>query len=130
MKHPCTNCGSRDWPRHDTSCPLCRAEPEDSDDSYDALFDDTTPDTNALLSADAHLIGVDDADLGAYRRMVELAHALEWRCAQQLSVLSDVLDYREGRNRFDLSGLPEDERDNEAHDLWQEVENRIREALH
>jgi hypothetical protein len=129
MKHPCTNCGSRDWPRHDTSCPLCRAEPEDSDDSYDALFDDTTPDTNALLSADALHIGDEVVAFGAYRRMTELSQDFERKCAQQLSILREVLDYRQGKGRFDLSGLAEDERNNEAHDLWQEVENRIREAL-
>jgi NMD protein affecting ribosome stability and mRNA decay len=28
MNWPCTRCGSRDWPRADTSCPLCYKEEE------------------------------------------------------------------------------------------------------
>lgn len=32
-RFPCTLCGSRDWPRENTSCPLCAVEKEkDSDD--------------------------------------------------------------------------------------------------
>jgi hypothetical protein len=32
-RFPCTLCGSRDWPREDTSCPLCQTE--DDDDTED-----------------------------------------------------------------------------------------------
>lgn len=28
MKHPCSICGSRDWPSEDTDCPLCCEIPE------------------------------------------------------------------------------------------------------
>jgi hypothetical protein len=28
MNHPCSLCGSRDWPREDTDCPQCYGEPE------------------------------------------------------------------------------------------------------
>ncbi len=37
-KHACTLCGSRDWPRLDTSCPPCHGEPED-----DGLWDNLDP---------------------------------------------------------------------------------------
>jgi len=28
----CTMCGSTDWPRSDTSCPLCREEEKEEDE--------------------------------------------------------------------------------------------------
>ena len=30
MKFPCSNCGSRNWPRLGTTCPLCWGDPEES----------------------------------------------------------------------------------------------------
>lgn len=40
MKFPCTLCGSRDWPRLDTDCPLCHGEPEeDTRDEYQEWLD-------------------------------------------------------------------------------------------
>jgi len=33
MNWVCTGCGSRDWPREDTSCPLCyQAEKEETEE--------------------------------------------------------------------------------------------------
>jgi hypothetical protein len=43
--------------------------------------------------------------------------------------LQQVLDYRHGKGRFNLSHLNFYERDNAAHDLWQEVEDEIRQAI-
>jgi hypothetical protein len=43
--------------------------------------------------------------------------------------LQQVLDYRHGKGRFNLSHLNFCERDNAAHDLWQEVEDDIRQAI-
>jgi hypothetical protein len=46
-----------------------------------------------------------------------------------ISALKQVIDYREGKGRFDLSRLNEYDRANESHDLWQEVECDIRQAI-
>jgi hypothetical protein len=43
--------------------------------------------------------------------------------------LQQVLDYRHGKGRFNLQHLNFYERDNAAHDLWQEVEDDIRQAI-
>lgn len=43
--------------------------------------------------------------------------------------LQQVLDYRHGKGKFNLSHLNSYERDNAAHDLWQEVEDDIRQAI-
>ena len=50
IKFPCTMCGSRNWPREDTSCPLC-AMPEEEESytspviySVTGYYDDETPD--------------------------------------------------------------------------------------
>ena len=43
--------------------------------------------------------------------------------------LQQVLDYRHGKGRFNLSHLNFYERDNAAHDLWQEVEDDLRQAI-
>ena len=32
LKFPCTLCGSRNWPREDTSCPLCQMPDDDDED--------------------------------------------------------------------------------------------------
>lgn len=43
MSHfPCTLCGSRDWPRLDADCELCRGDDEerDPDAEYDAMRED------------------------------------------------------------------------------------------
>lgn len=38
---PCTLCGSRDWPRPDTDCPLCLGEEEESErDEYQEWVDE------------------------------------------------------------------------------------------
>jgi hypothetical protein len=33
MKFPCSNCGSRNWPRLGTTCPLCWGDPEDENET-------------------------------------------------------------------------------------------------
>lgn len=43
--------------------------------------------------------------------------------------LQQVLDYRHGKGKFNLSHLNFYERANAAHDLWQEVEDDIRQAI-
>lgn len=40
MKHPCSLCGSRDWPNEDTDCPLCWESPETLPDLPVELFED------------------------------------------------------------------------------------------
>lgn len=35
MNFPCTLCGSRNWPRPDSSCELCRGEAEERDPDYE-----------------------------------------------------------------------------------------------
>ena len=32
MNRPCSECGSRNWPRKGASCPLCREEEEEDED--------------------------------------------------------------------------------------------------
>jgi len=44
-KDACSLCGSRDWPRLHTDCPLCRAEPDSVVDDYDG----TEYDGDAML---------------------------------------------------------------------------------
>lgn len=49
---------------------------------------------------------------------------------QVRSALQQVLDYREGKGRFNLSHITDRyERDNVAHDLWYEVEADVRAAI-
>lgn len=37
---PCTLCGSRNWPRPDADCELCRGDDEGSRPDPDAEYDD------------------------------------------------------------------------------------------
>lgn len=43
-KHACSQCGSRNWPRLNTSCPLCYGEPDEEpdydDENLDVSFED------------------------------------------------------------------------------------------
>lgn len=46
------------------------------------------------------------------------------------SALQQVLDYREGKGKFNLSHIADlNERYNAAHDLWYEVEADVRAAI-
>lgn len=45
---PCTLCGSRDWPRNDTNCPLCQIADDDSPIPFDH---DNAPDGYIAVSA-------------------------------------------------------------------------------
>jgi len=38
-RFPCTMCGSRDWPRKDSPCPLCSLEDDDDDLDEDEDFE-------------------------------------------------------------------------------------------
>lgn len=62
---------------------------------------------------------------------IEANNAASAGCMARLvrHALQQVLDYRQGKGRFNLSHLNFCERDNAAHDLWQEVEDDIRQAI-
>jgi len=45
------------------------------------------------------------------------------------TLLVDVLNYRRGLGRYDLSKLPEDERSITALVAWEELESRIENAI-
>lgn len=47
----------------------------------------------------------------------------------EIALLAKVLDYYEGNPPFDFYRLPADQRDNEAHDAWQEIAAEIRATL-
>ena len=44
-------------------------------------------------------------------------------------LLASVLDYYEGRKPYDFHRLPAEQRENEAHDAWQEIAAAIRAYL-
>ncbi len=58
-KFPCTMCGSRNWPREDTSCPLCATTEEESYTSpvvysVTGYYDGDTPDDTFTVLMSGH----------------------------------------------------------------------------
>ena len=51
-------------------------------------------------------------------------------CIDANSLLNEVLEYRNGEGKYDLSHIKHDLRENEAFDLWLDLESRIKTYLH